>query len=132
MYSPLASEHFHQPRRVGPLEGATHTGTAGAPGDGPYVALWLRVEGETIVQAAYRTFGCPAAIASSSVMAELLEGKSLEAAHAMTLDDLNAAIGELPEGKDHCPRLAYRASRAALSGEGSRPVRAAEREGLDA
>lgn len=114
MYSAVASEHFHEPRRVGPLEGATHTGTAGTPGEGPYVVLWLRLEGKFIVAAAYKTFGCPAAIASASVLAQWVEGKSFSEAlefDELTLTDL---LGGLPEGKDHCPRLAVQALHGAL------------------
>jgi nitrogen fixation protein NifU and related proteins len=109
MYSSKAQEHFHQPRRVGPLEGATHTGTAGTPGEGPYVMLWLRVEDEVIAAAAYKTFGCPAAIASASMLAELVEGKRVS--EALELDEmtLTRALDGLPEGKDHCPRLAIQA-----------------------
>ena len=114
MYSAVASDHFHQPRRVGPLEGATHKGTAGTPGEGPYVVLWLRVEGEIIREAAYQTFGCPAAIASASVLAELIEGGNAKEALALDEAGLTVALGGLPEGKDHCPRLAIAALRSAL------------------
>lgn len=114
MYSAVASEHFHEPRRVGPLEGATHTGTAGTPGEGPYVVLWLRVEDEVIAAAAYKTFGCPAAIASASVLAQWVEGKSFS--EALEFDELTLTelLGGLPEGKDHCPRLAVQALHRAL------------------
>ena len=115
MYSALVSEHFHQPRRVGPLIGATHTGTAGTPGDGPYVVLWLRVEEETIVQAAYQTFGCPAAIASASMAAELVEGREISEVLQIDEAQLDRALCGLPEGKEHCPRLAIQALVAALT-----------------
>ena len=114
MYSVVASEHFHAPRRVGPLEGATHTGTAGTPGGGPYVVLWFVVSGERIDRAAYRTFGCPAAIASASMVAELVEGRLVEAALMLTESELIQALGGLPEGKEHCPKLAVQALVAAL------------------
>jgi nitrogen fixation protein NifU and related proteins len=117
MYSAVVHEHFHHPRRVGPLEGATHTGTAGVPGEGPYLVLWLRIdEGtQTILEAAYRTFGCPAAIASGSILAELVESKSVEEALALTEEDVVRSLEGLPEGKDHCPRLAVRALQDALN-----------------
>jgi nitrogen fixation protein NifU and related proteins len=120
MYSSVAQEHFHNPRRVGPLPGATHQGTAGVPGAGPYVVLWLRVGedgAEAVVKAAaYRTFGCPAAIASASALCELAEGKGVADALSITEADLTEALGGLPEGKDHCPRLAVEALRACLDG----------------
>nr|WP_309698013.1 iron-sulfur cluster assembly scaffold protein [Armatimonas sp.] len=114
MYSVVASEHFHAPRRVGPLEGATHTGTAGTPGGGPYVVLWFVVSGERIDRAAYKTFGCPAAIASASMVAELVEGRLVEAALMLTESELIQALGGLPEGKEHCPKLAVQALVAAF------------------
>jgi nitrogen fixation protein NifU and related proteins len=113
MYSQIAQEHFHHPRRVGPLEGATHRGTAGTPGDGPYVVIWLRVEGDHITKAAYQTYGCPAAIASASMAVELIEGQTIGEALTLSEGALTKALDGLPEGKDHCPRLAVRAVQAA-------------------
>lgn len=114
MYSKVASEHFHEPRRVGPLVGATHTGTAGTPGEGPYVVLWFVVERERISQAAYRTFGCPAAIASASMAAQLAEGRTICEALTITEMQIVSALEGLPEGKEHCPRLAAEALYAAF------------------
>ena len=114
MYSPIVSDHFHSPRRVGPLVGATHRGTAGVPGEGPYVILWLKVESEHIVAAAYQSHGCPAAMASASMAAQLIEGKSVDAAARVTSEQIVSELGGLPEGKEHCPRLAALAIGAAL------------------
>jgi nitrogen fixation NifU-like protein len=114
VYSQAVQDHFHNPRNVGPLEGATHTGTAGTPGEGPYVVLWLLVENGRIVRAAYRTYGCPAAVACASVVAELAAGRSAAEGLALTEAEVTAALGGLPEGKAHCPELAVRALRAAL------------------
>ncbi len=116
MYSAIVQDHFHQPRRVGPLAGATHTGTAGVVGEGPYLVLWLKVdEDNKIVDAAYQTFGCPAAIASGSVLAELVEGKSPAEALLVSEENIVESLGGLPEGKDHCPRLAVQALKNALT-----------------
>ena len=109
MYSSIVSDHFHSQRRVGPLEQFTHCGTAGVPGEGPYVVLWCNVSVDRIEACAYQTFGCPAAIASASMVAELVEGRSIQAALTLTEFELTAALGGLPEGKDHCPRLAIAA-----------------------
>jgi NifU-like protein involved in Fe-S cluster formation len=114
MYSAIVSEHFHQPRRVGPLEGATHVGTAGVVGEGPYLVLWLRVEGERVLEAAYQTFGCPAAIASGSIIAELVEGRSVLEALSVSEENIVKSLEGLPEGKEHCPRLAVQALQNAL------------------
>ena len=115
-YSAIVQEHFHQPRNVGPLEGATHQGTAGAPGDGPYAVIWLRIEGGRIAEAAYRTHGCPAAMASCSMVAELATGKTVDQALGLRPEELMEALGGLPEGKEHCPVLAVEALRNAIGG----------------
>ena len=112
MYSSVVQDHFYNPRRVGPLPTATHTGTAGTPGEGPYVILWFEVEpnSQIVQHAAYRTFGCPAAIASASTVAGLVEGKTVSESIAQ-LDEsaIVTSLEGLPEGKDHCPRLAIAA-----------------------
>lgn len=109
MYSAVVQEHFHQPRRVGPLADATHFGTAGVPGDGPYIQLWLRVDEGLVRSAAYRTYGCPAAVGSASMAAQLVEGLSLEDALQVSAAQIVSGLGGLPEGKEHCPQLAAQA-----------------------
>jgi nitrogen fixation NifU-like protein len=79
------------------------------------VVLWLRVEDEVIAAAAYKTFGCPAAIASASVLAELVEGSAVADALAIDEVTLMRVLDGLPEGKDHCPRLAIEALGRALA-----------------
>jgi len=103
---------------VGPLNGATHYGVAGEPGEGPFVQLWFLVEGETIRRATYKTFGCPTTIASSSLMAELLTGKPVQVALSIEESDIVALIGNVPEGKEDCPRRVVAAIADAFSGEG--------------
>jgi nitrogen fixation protein NifU and related proteins len=115
MYSAVVQDHFHNARRVGPLVGATHTGTAGVPGEGPYLIVWLRVEAGVVREAAYRTFGCPAAIASASVLCELVVGEAVDVAARLSEADLVSALGGLPEGKEHCPPLAVGALRRAVA-----------------
>lgn len=120
MYSAVVSDHFHNPRRIGPLLDATHQGTAGVPGEGPYVVLWLRLNGSVIEQTAYRTFGCPAAIASASMLAELTENKTISQALSLCEEDIVTALEGLPEGKGHCPPLAIAALRHALTAKTER------------
>ena len=120
MYSAVVSDDFHNPRRIGPLVDATHQGTAGTPGEGPYVVLWLRLNGDLIEQAAYRTFGCPAAIASASMLAELTENRTVAEARSLCEEDIVAALDGLPEGKGHCPPLALAALRHALKAQGEK------------
>jgi nitrogen fixation NifU-like protein len=76
--------------------------------------MYLTVEQETVLHAAYQTFGCPAAIAAASMAAELAEGKSLGEAASIREADIVEVLGGLPEGKEHCPRLAVQALRDAV------------------
>jgi len=115
MYSDIVHEHVSRPRNVGPLESATHQGTAGTPGDGPYMILWFEVADGTIRRAAYKTYGCPAAIASGSVTAVLLTGLPVEKALLLNEQDILRVLGGLPEGKEHCAALSVAAMRAALT-----------------
>jgi nitrogen fixation NifU-like protein len=116
MYSLQVLDHFHQPRNVGPLEAATHQATVGVPGDGPYLILWFRVEQGTIVQAAYQTYGCPAAVASGSLLAELAVGRSPKTLLSLTPREVMLLLGGLPEGKEACAERAIQALHGALQG----------------
>ncbi len=179
MFSARVLDHFYNPRNTGPLEGATHQGTAGIPGDGPYVELWLLVQdlesssssssnstplgaraslpapdcqdrsgvnaeppGSTtslrsssiparhptpkaqrpplVLRAAYRTYGCPAAVACASLLCELAIGREVERLLTLTPDDLVRLLGGLPEGKEECPRLALQALASAFRKETER------------
>jgi len=113
-FSPIAIEHIANPRNAGALEGATHQGVAGDPGGGPYVILWLRVEGDVIKEATYETYGCPAAVATSSIIAQLLRGRTVAQALSITPNDLLLILGGLPPGKEGCPQMAVAALRHAL------------------
>ena len=83
MYSDLAQEHIRNPRNLGPMEAATHEGTAGSPGEGPYMTLWFRVEGGVIRRAAFATNGCAAATAAVSISTVLLTGALSSASPAL-------------------------------------------------
>lgn len=114
MFSPSVLDHFYNPRNAGPVEDATHYGQFGIPGDGPYVQLWLRVEGETIAGTGYQTYGCPAAVGCASVLAEVLRGKTLDVAKLIEPGDLALLLGGLPDGKSDCADRAIGALRDAL------------------
>jgi len=105
VYSDRLRELFHSRAHAGKLEDATHYGEAGTPGHGPYVQLWLRVDGGVVSQASYKTYGCPAVIGCSEALCEGLEGRPLSQAQAMPVERLIEWVGELPEGKEHCPAL---------------------------
>lgn len=115
MLSSLAADHVQRPRNQGPLEGAAY-GVSGDPGDGPWIEIWLRVEGDRIVDAAYRTHGCPSSIASGSVLCDLVRGRTLAQAMSLEAHDLLVVLGELPEGKGHFPSMAVEALRRAQQG----------------
>ncbi len=116
MFSPSVLDHFHNPRNCGPLNGATHVGTAGVPGEGPYLKLWFVVINGTIQRAAYRTYGCPAAVACGSLIAELAAGRTPQRLLALTQEDVIRLLDGLPEGKEHCAALVVEAVRNALDG----------------
>ena len=117
MFSALATEHIAVPRNVGPLEGATHQGVVGVPGDGPHMILWFLVEDGQIVKATYATYGCPAAVASGSITATLLTGRTVEQALLLTAEDIIRVLQGLPEGKEECAQLSARAVRNAFAEE---------------
>jgi nitrogen fixation NifU-like protein len=120
MFSALAADHIAVPRNVGPLEEATHRGVAGVPGDGPHMILWFQVENGCIQKAAYATYGCPAAIASGSITATLLTGRTVEQALRLTAEDIIRVLQGLPEGKQDCAQLAATALQNAFQEEKNR------------
>lgn len=117
MFSAAVLDHTLNPRHEGPMDGASHYGQAGDPGGGPYVQLWFLVEGDRILRGAYRTYGCPAAVACASLVAEILVGKTTTCALAIDARDIDHLLGGLPEGKGHCPAMVVDALRQALSEE---------------
>lgn len=117
MFTAAVADHVHNPRNCGEMANATHYGQCGIPGDGPYVQLWLRIESGRILKATYNTNGCPAQIASASMAAQLLSGRTIEQALLIEARDIELLLGGLPEGKGHCPQMAVEALKSALSGE---------------
>ena len=120
MFSALATEHIAVPRNVGPLAEATHQGVAGVPGDGPFMILWFQVENGKILKAAYATYGCPAAVASGSITASVLTGRTVELALRLTAEDIIRILQGLPEGKEECAQLAATALQNAFREEKNR------------
>jgi nitrogen fixation NifU-like protein len=103
VFSSIAIEHIQNPRNVGQMVDATHYGVAGEPGEGPFVQLWFRVEGSVIEKCQYKTYGCPTSIASASLVAELLKGKTIEIAKTLDESDIRTLLAHVPEGKEDCP-----------------------------
>lgn len=117
-YSPLTVEHFRHPRNVGRLADANAVGTIDDRATENVVTIYLRVEDGTVRAAGFRTFGCSACVAASSIVTELVQGRPLAQARALDGAAIDAALGGLPEGKRHCAELAARALAAALDSYG--------------
>jgi nitrogen fixation NifU-like protein len=107
-------EHFLAPRNVGEIEGADGIGSVGDVECGDYFKVWIRVEGEVLSEVKYKVFGCPAAIATCSVMSELATGLPVEQAYALDDLDIMKALGGLPEPKQHCSNHAVAALHRAI------------------
>jgi nitrogen fixation protein NifU and related proteins len=113
-YSEKVMDHFMHPRNMGEIEDADGVGEVGNPACGDVMKLYLKIEGDTIVDAKFKTFGCGAAIASSSITTELIKGKSIDEALKLSNEAVAEALGGLPAAKQHCSVLAEDALRAAL------------------
>lgn len=116
MYSAIVMEHFRHPRNAGSLEPCTSVGTAGSPESGRFVQLFLSLEGDRIRAARFKTYGCVPAIAAASLLAEWVEGRSIEEASTLTAPELTNLLGGLPPRRGFCAELAIEALRQALAG----------------
>jgi len=114
-YSEKVMEHFRNPRNVGEIENADGVGRVGNPTCGDIMELYIKVEDGKIADAKFKTFGCGAAIATSSMVTELVKGKSLEDALSLSNRAVAEALGGLPPIKMHCSVLAEEALQSALA-----------------
>jgi nitrogen fixation NifU-like protein len=106
MYSEKVMEHFQHPRNVGEIENADGIGEVGNPICGDIMRIYLKIEDNRIVDAKFKTFGCGAAIATSSMATELVKGKTLEEAWEISNKAVADALEGLPPIKMHCSVLA--------------------------
>lgn len=113
-YTKIVLDHFLNPRNMGEIKNADGVGTVGDVKCGDIMRLYLDVEDGCIKDAKFKTFGCGAAIASSSVTTELIKGKTIEEALHITNKLVLEALGGLPENKVHCSVLAEESIQAAL------------------
>ncbi len=114
-YSDLVMDHFANPRNMGEMENPSGVGNVGNPVCGDMMRLYLKIENDVIVDARFKTFGCGAAIASSSILTEMLKGKKIEDALKISNEAVAEALGGLPPTKMHCSVLAEDALKKALA-----------------
>lgn len=114
LYSEKVMDHFRAPRNVGVIENADGIGEAGNPVCGDIMKIYLKIENDTIVDVRFETFGCGSAIASSSMATELIKGKPLTEALALTNEAVTEALDGLPPHKIHCSVLAEEAIKKAV------------------
>jgi nitrogen fixation NifU-like protein len=114
MYSEKVMDHFMNPRNVGEIEDANGVGQVGNPKCGDIMKMYLKIEDNVIVDAKFRTFGCGAAVATSSMATELVKGKTVDEALKITNQAVAEALDGLPPIKMHCSNLAEEAIKAAI------------------
>jgi nitrogen fixation NifU-like protein len=114
MYSEKVMDHFTNPRNVGEIADADGVGQVGNPKCGDIMKMYLKIENNVIVDAKFKTFGCGAAVATSSMATEMVKGKTVDEALKITNKAVAEALDGLPPVKMHCSNLAEEAIRAAI------------------
>ena len=114
LYSEKVMEHFKNPRNVGEMENPDGVGHVGNPVCGDIMELYIKVNDGIIVEAKFKTFGCGAAIATSSIVTEMVKGKSIEKALKISNKAVAEALDGLPPVKMHCSVLAEEALKSAI------------------
>ena len=115
MYSEKVMDHFMNPRNVGEMPDADGVGMEGNPTCGDAMQIFIKVENDRIVDAKFKTFGCGAAIAVSSMVTEMVKGKTLDEALSMSKEAVAAELGGLPPQKMHCSNLGADALKKAIA-----------------
>jgi nitrogen fixation NifU-like protein len=105
VYNETILDHFKNPRHIGEIEKPDGMALVGDPRCGDHIRLYLKIEGDKIVDIRYKVFGCAAAIATTSILTELVINKDLDEALAITDDDVIEAAGGIPARKAHCSLL---------------------------
>ena len=114
MYTEKVLDHFRNPRNMGKMENPDGIGKVGNPKCGDVMAIYIKIKYNKISDIKFQTFGCTAAIASSSIATELVKGKTLKEALKITRNDIAKELGGLPAIKMHCSLLATDALKAAI------------------
>lgn len=115
MYSEKVMDHFTNPRNVGEIIDADGIGEVGNAKCGDIMKIFLKIENDIIIDAKFKTFGCGAAIATSSIATEIIRGKSIKEALALTNKSVVEALEGLPPAKLHCSVLAEEAVKNAIA-----------------
>jgi nitrogen fixation NifU-like protein len=113
-YSPVVIDHFTHPRNMGEMEDPDGVGEVQNPVCGDTMRLFIKVEAERIVDATFLTYGCSAAIASSSITSEMIKGKTIEEVLRISDKTVTEALGGLPPAKNHAAMLAEQAIKAVV------------------
>ncbi|MCX5855079.1 MAG: iron-sulfur cluster assembly scaffold protein [Deltaproteobacteria bacterium] len=114
-YNELVIDHFSNPRNVGEINDADGYALVGDPSCGDQMKLWIRVNEERISDIKFKSFGCPGAIATSSMATAIALGKTITEAKQLTDDDVILALGGIPENKRHCSLMGIHALLAAIA-----------------
>ena len=114
MYSDKVMDHFKKPRNMGEIEDADGVGVVGNPTCGDVMNIYIKVKDDKLEDVKFKTFGCGAAVATSSMITELARGKTLEEALEITRNDVAEALEGLPPVKMHCSNLAADGLKAAI------------------
>ncbi|MGQ9582664.1 MAG: Fe-S cluster assembly scaffold protein NifU [Thermoplasmatota archaeon] len=114
MYTDRVMDHFMNPRNMGEMKDADGVGRVGNPTCGDLMFVYIKVRDDVITDIKFKTFGCGAAIATSSMVTELAKGKTLDEALKITRADVAGELGGLPPIKMHCSNLAADALHAAI------------------
>ena len=115
LYSEKVMDHFQHPRNVGVIEDANGVGEVGNAKCGDIMKIYLKIEDDIIKDVKFETFGCGSAIASSSMATEMIKGKSIHEAMALTNKAVAEALDGLPANKIHCSVLAEQSIKAAIA-----------------
>jgi len=114
MYTEKVMKHFRNPRNMGSIENADAVGEAGNPICGDIMKIYLKVKDNRIKEIKFETLGCPAAIATTSILTTLVKGKTLREAKKVSWKEIADSLGGLPPVKMHCSSLATEALKAAI------------------
>jgi nitrogen fixation NifU-like protein len=115
VYNPIIKDHFTHPRNIGEMANPDGVGEVRNPVCGDTMRLFIKVESDRIVDVTFLTFGCSAAIASSSLATEMIKEKTIEEVLKISDVDIDKALGGLPQAKLHASLLAERAIKAAVA-----------------